>query len=158
MRSSHASWSSLTCKRGREHSQELDAPFSAFDVAAALQIPLLNDDVLHKAVAPALRGETRRGGAVQLSTLAIALQAVLEGEEHQLHHLLHQCAVEEIIFSADIVHVQPDDAAVLCAALSADPWNSLCPAAACQLGNYNQVSQQLCLCSVVCSVYHHAHV
>lgn len=128
-------------KRGRDACSPPNRPaFSAFDIAAALNKPVLSDEVLVKAVAPALRGAQRTRGFVPLETLAEALQCVLtSGASTELDHVLHQFSVDNVIFAADIVHAHPDEAAILCAALAVDPWNTICQAAACQVGNFNQV-------------------
>jgi hypothetical protein len=118
--------------------------FSALDIATAIQKPLLPDDILLKAVAPALRGAQRTRGTVPIEALAEALECALtSGASTELQIVLHQFAIDHVIFAPDIVHANPDEAAILCAALAVDPWNTICQAAACQVGNFNQVCPYL---------------
>lgn len=117
-------------------------PYSAQDVAAALNIPLLDDGVLVRVVLPLLRGAQKRSGFVPFNVLGDALACVLtdgSGTNSQCCAVLHQFAVDRYIFNSELVHEKPDAASVFCACLSVDPWNSVNAVAACHVGNFNQV-------------------
>lgn len=73
-------------------------------------------------------------------TLANALAPVLtNGKSSELRFVLNQYAIDKFIFCAGLKHESEDQASILCGGLSVDPWNSQNSAAACHVGNFNQV-------------------
>lgn len=73
-------------------------------------------------------------------TLANALASVLtNGKSSELKFVLHQYAIDKYVFSAGLNHESEDQASILCSGLAVDPWNSQNSAAACHVGNFNQV-------------------
>jgi hypothetical protein len=78
-------------------------------------------------------------GCVPLHVLAGSLAAVLTMEDAQQHCVLSQFSVDDLLFAPDLQHEDSTQAAILCACCCVDPWNTVSQAAACQVGNFNQV-------------------
>ena len=114
--------------------------YDAVDIAAALHIPLLHDDVMLRVVQPTLRGAVKSCGLVPFNTLANTLANVLTDNSSALCFALHQFQIDSCIFGVGLQHEHADSARIFCSLLSVDPWNTLDETSGCQVGNFNQVS------------------
>lgn len=114
--------------------------YDAEELAQALQIKLLDDDVMLRVIQPALRGAVKTSGFVPLNLLCSLLESVLTDGSSALCFALHQFQIDSCIFGGDLQHEHAETARIFCSLLSVDPWNTLDAIAGCQVGNFNQVS------------------
>ena len=145
------------CAEGRELSSPRRAQFySATELANALCIPLLDDEIILRVVLPLLAGSQKSIGFVPLQTLHQTIANVLtDGVSSALCFTLHQFQIDQLIFKAELQHEHPEQARIFCSCLSVDPWNSLSPVSGCVCGNFNQVGSFIPYCmDTDCTVVH----